>query len=387
MNDVDLGGERRGSFGSVMLCLTTLRHQRFVEDVVNLIALPFGAYMRLRYAKDYVCTEAWRLAEGGLAEGHSVLIALGGSSDVRESAVVPLRFARLVRASCQGSLLVLDVALAEFALEGFPNGHFWPAVRAAATGLPEDFHPSKKVPGTYLTFLKRRPTSLIRGSGVGAWEKVANRVLELDGMVHQEGSRCIPFLYFICGLSRHATRNLGATGRLTMDAGSDFEFDLHSLTKLEGKVLREPRGEILVELSHPSASFVTTRRLRIDSSRDVKRIQIVSSSAFRSAHGHLSFRLVEFRPAVPDSGEAVDGLKPAQDRKHAVVARYDLPLVVGRWRPFAASLGLAVSSALLAWDPPGLGEVWEHTLIRPTLVGALAFLALSFGFWKDGKSN
>jgi hypothetical protein len=380
---------RPGSIVSkpTLLCLTTLRHRRFVEDVINIVGLPNGAHVRLRYNKAYVSQAVWQEVQRAALPDALVLVALGASSEVGSNAVAPLRTGRIVHATCQGQLLVLDVALSDYAYETFPEGIFWPELRSKASGLPEHFRSAERAPGNYVELIEAPLTAFVTSASVDAWEIVAQRVLTLDDLLHGEAV-CIPFLYHLTGLPPRMQATLDSKGALTIDSGASVACDLHSLTRKQGGILRNPIGEVVLELSHTSATFVTTRRLRVDSSRDVKRLQMFTSTLFRRAHGHLSLRLIEFRApaAVADTEGVLECLTPGEDRAKAVVARYDFPLVVGRWRPVVASLGLALSSALLAWDAPDAGASFQQSLIVPGTVGLLAFLALALGFWKEGGS-
>lgn len=371
----------------ILLCLTSLRHRRFVEDVINIVGLPSGAHIRLRYSRNYISDDAWNNVEHLDPAATRVLIALGATPLTGENVVTPLRTARVVKAARQGQLLVMDVALSDYAFESTPAGHFWPEVQTKASALPEHFRSSAASPGHHVDLIDGPLTTLLTSSSVDAWELVAERVLAQDDLVH-EGAACMPFLYHLSGLSDRMSACLDRKGALTIDSGASVAFDVHALTRRQGKILRNPLGEVVLELSHPSATFVTSRRLRVDSSRDVKHLQMATSTLFRRGHGHLSLRLVEFRS--PDDAASKEGalepLTPAEERAKAVIARYDFPLVVGRWRPVIASLGLAISSAFLAWNAPDDAANFHQSLVVPCAVGVLAFLALALGFWKEGGS-
>lgn len=371
--------------GSILLCLTSLRHRRYVEDVINIVGLPNGAHIRLRYSRAYVSSSVWDSVASDTLPNARVLIALGASPDPSSSKVAPLRTARIVGAKCQGQLLVLDVALSDFAYEILPLGHFWLEAQSKASGLPQHFHSAQRGPGNYVELIQGPITTVVTGATVSAWEEVAQRVLAQDDLLNGEATR-IPFLYFMTGLSTRMQRDLDGNGAITIDSGANLQFDVHSVTRKEVRILRNPLGEVILDMSHAAATFVTSRRLRVDSSRDVKRLKLSTTTLFRRAHGHLSLRLIEFMEPNGATGadEALDGLTPGADRAETVVARYDFPLVVGRWRPMVASLGLAVSSALLAWDAPGASESIESSLLVPAIVGVLAFFALALGFWKEG---
>jgi len=276
------------------------------------------------------------------------------------------------------------VSLDAFLFESEPVGNFGAEIGTFGLEMPDHFRSNIKAPGIYVHLVNERITTLISGLDVVAWERVAKRVLDLDDMQHAE-SPCIPFAYLLTGLPTHVQTRLNRTGDFIIEAGSRVSFDLHSMARSKGSILRNPIGEIVLELSHPSASFATSRRLRVDSPRDVKQIRLNGASLFRRARSHLSLRIVDFQTAGREQ-VCVERTVAKDDRVEATLARYDMPLVIGRLRPVLASLLLALSSASLAWDAPPEGGVTLADLVVPGLVGVLTFAALALGFWKDGPA-
>lgn len=369
-----------------LLCLTTLRHRRFVEDVINLVGLPSGARVRLRYRQSYVSREVLSAVDSGHSGEIQVLIALGASSVDGISRIAPMRSGRVVLAMRQGELFILDVALGAFIFESEPSGHFGAEIGGLGLELPEHFRSDTKAPGKYVNFVKGPITTLLAGEDVRSWEKVAKGVLEQDDLLHKD-SPCIPFTYLLSGLPAHVQNALKNRGDLVIDSGSKLSVDLHSLARSNGDILHNPIGEILLEVSHPAASFATSRRLRVDSPRDMKRVQLFGSTLFRRARGHLSLRVVKFESNGEDEPKC-SAKRPMSknDRIEVVIARYDAPLIIGRWRPVVASASLALSTAALAWEAPSNGASVLPSLMVPAIVGTLAFFALSLGFWKDSSA-
>lgn len=368
----------------VLLCLTSLRHRRYVEDVINLVGLPPGARIRLRYRKSYVSRHVLQRIDAGDLQNCQIIVALGSSTEAEATRIAPMRSGRVVQATYQGELFMLDVALDAFLFESEPAGHFGAEIGMFGLDMPKHFRSDIKAPGMYVNLVNKPITTLLAGLDVVAWEKVAKRVLELDDIQHAK-SPCIPFAYLLTGLPNHVQQRLSHTGDLIIESGSRVSFDLHSLARSKGTILRNPIGEIVLNLSHPSASFATSRRLRVDSPRDVKRIQLNGASLFRRARGHLSLRVVDFQ-TVEREQVCVERAMAKDDRVEAALARYDVPLIIGRFHPILASLLLALSSASLAWDAPSGGGVTLASLVVPGFVGLLAFTALALGFWKDGSA-
>lgn len=369
----------------VLICLTTLRHRRFVEDAINIVGIPHGGRLRLRYRKQYVSPDVWKQATENQTAVQELLIALGGGNSDGRNDVVPLRTATIKEVSCRGELLILDVALGDFAFEATPSGGFWEELRTFNRGLPQHFRPDQSAPGHYIAFLQPVTTRVLRSPAIHAWEKVARRVFELDDLSIAKGSaHCVPFLYFLDGLGARVQNRLATQGAIIIEAGGRLSMDVHSITRSGLGMLRNALGEVLLEVSHPSAVFSTSRRLRVDSSRDVKRVALSTSALFRKSHGHLSVRLIEFRNRPKDGNPTSSPqTQPADWRDSLVLARYDAPLIVGRWRPIVASAALAASTAFIAYDSRGSVIGMDLNLLICAAVFVLAFGALSLGFWKD----
>jgi hypothetical protein len=238
---------------------------------------------------------------------------------------------------------------------------------------------------------------LVAGLSVGAWERAATAFFEIDAIRSARGAAGKPmivFLYYLADLA-HA---MGADGHLELEAGSALAFDVHTLAAMAGAI-RNPLGEVCCEISHPAASFVTSRHVRIDSRRDIRTVRVSTTSLFRRKYGHLSIRTVTFRYPSPDASESADDASApadsattpevecaaAEERTESVIARYDFPLAVGKWMPWFASLFVAAAGAVASFKIPK--EHADLELYKPIVVFCFALIGLFFGFRREGKSE
>lgn len=379
----------------VWLCLTTLHHRRFVEDAVHVIGLPFGSSIRLRYRKQYIDRDLWHeVSQGRVPNNTTALVVLGATSSSEENVVQPLREGRVIAARCEGSVLIIDLILRNFVLEALPTGTFWNELQIIAKNLPKAFGSRPGNEGSYLQELAVIPQAVSSGSSIQAWEAAAANFFRIDEVGAQEpGSYvpCAPFLFHIAKLPKHITARLEESGELKVEAGGSISLEVHTLAASSSGAFRNPLGEIFFDLSHPAAAFTSTRRVRVDSRRDVRPIRIATTPLFRRASGHLSVRTVVFEEDGQSQAPAPatvtqPRMLSAKKRGETVITRYDFPLRVGRWMPFLASTLVAAAAALAAYKPPAEGKSADAlTYLIPTFTFAFAFLGLVIGLRREGK--
>jgi len=376
------------------LCLTTLHHRRFVEDSIHLLGLPRGATMRLRYRRPYIDEGLWnRVSEGDTGEGAFALVVLAATDPDGTNIVRPLRKTRIRSARCEGSVLILDITLDDFVIDLIPGMSLWSEVQQTGTGLPKSFGPTPRG-GMYLQELPAVPERLSASRSIEGWERSAHAFFEV-AVAEAAGAggvpTKIPFLYFLAPPPYHWYWRLSDEGVMDLEAGRSLTLEVHTMADPAAGVLHNPAGEVLLELSHPAATFSSSRRIRVDSRRDVRSVRIATPALFRRAYGHLSVRTVVF--ASPEGEDAVTadardrGAVSAKKRDESVMARYDFPLGVGRGTPVAASLLVSLAAGVATYKAPadGADPTWASIAI-PAIVALLAFVGLLLGLRKDGKA-
>ena len=372
------------------LCLTALRHRRFIEDAMHAVGLPMGARLRLRYRRPYVSERLWaHVAHGRSIEGDSAIICLAATSNSGCNVVRPVRLAEVVGASCEGSVLVLDVSLSSFVRKTSSNGLFWENVRKLAPGLTDNFNYVSGKDTKYLERLTLDSAALETCEDIAGWEAAAASFFEVESIGCQQGddrvSGLVPFLFYIAGLGSGVRKRLQESGYIRMEAGQSLSMDVHTIAAPGADALKDPLGEICFDLSHSSASFESSRRVRIDSRRDVRVVKFTTSALFRTVGGHLSIRSVSFCHSLPADAKSCNGLTSAKKREEIALARYDFPMKVGRVMPWVASFMVASAAGAAAYKAPtGSSNNYYH-FILPVIVFALAFIGLILGFKSDKK--
>ncbi|NHX02861.1 hypothetical protein [Pseudomonas koreensis] len=319
------------------------------------------------------------------------------------SEVAPIRKGRIFKAACQGELLVLDIVLGDYVFSDSAGKDVLASIQNITANFPSVVGPSKSSPGTYVQYTTAPIPDLKANSSVVGWERVSKAYFQIDFAVNGVGVNA-PFLFHIGKLGGSTRRKLRNTGKLNVDMGDHLQLEVHTIARASSDAIKNALGEVVLDISHPAADFISSRRVRADSSRDIKSIGVTTTPLFRAADGHLSIRTCIFKPkekpkdatasltpAQPSQG----GIQPpqpvqpvlgsqdllsAEGRSEIIVARYDFPLRVGGYRPWVASALIAGAAALSVYKVSASGKVGD--LAIPVLIFFMTFFGLSFGIVK-----
>jgi len=286
----------------------------------------------------------------------------------------------------------LDVALEDFLFESSGEGELYKKLESQCRSLPKSLSKSKASKGKYLQRIETKSLELMSDSSVVGWEKTAAAFFEIDS-AHSPGQpnleSQLPFLYFLKQLAPKSSNLLKKDGCLVLEMGSQTEFEIHTISRPSTKSISNPLGEIMLDLSHSAASFTSTRRVRVDSSRDVKSVGISTFPLFRTTDGHISVRTVLFKYESDEGDDesiavrdASGTILPTAKRTETVVARFDVPLKIGKLRPFIASLLIAGATSLSVYKFSSQGEFKVIDLMIPTVVFIFTLAGLSMGLIK-----
>lgn len=380
-----------------LLCLTTMHHRRFLEDVVHIIGMPVGTHIRLRYRKPYVDPALWhRVLTSPKRVKEIAIIVLAGNGINGGINAAPIRAGTIVNARCEGELLILDLALEDFIFENSPKDDLYKKIESHGRSLPKSLSKDQASKGVYLQKINTNGLGLTADSSVKGWEKTAAAFFKIDEAQSTDlGSieSRLPFLYFLNNLAKKSSELLKKTGYLNLEMGKQITIEVHTVSRPNTKSIVNPLGEVMLEISHPAASFTSSRRVRVDSSRDVKTIGISTSPLFRTTDGHISVRTILFKndtdkkndpnPPTPTPAQsALTTMLSADKRAETVVARYDFPLKVGKYRPLIACGLIAGATALSVYKFSSQGEFKLIDIIVPVIVFVLTITGLSLGLIK-----
>jgi len=364
----------------IILCATSLHHRRYLEDIIHVIGLPIGAHVRLRYRKPYVEQAYWDMLNAGtLSNNFKALVAVSGLNSHGTPSIIPLRKGSIVSARCDGDLATVDISLEEYIFTTSPGSSFLDLLSVIAKNLPN----AKNNTALYLQPLSTSPKGLSANSTVKGWEKVAAAFFEIDNPTSDKHTdSLVPFLFHIRKPSDTVTKKLKKLGQLFIKMGDKFDMEFHTIARPTTNAIRNPLGEIVIDLSHPAASFISSRRVRVDSSRDVKTLGLTTTPLFSNADGHLSIRTNIFQYEKSDPTSVSESLIPASKRIELTLARYDFPLRVGGIRPVLASALIAGAAALSVYKFTTQGEFKGQDAVIPAVIFILTFCGLTLGIIK-----
>lgn len=371
-----------------ILCLTTLHHRRYVEDVINSIGLPIGSHIRLRYRKQYVCPILWdQINDKKTTPSKNLLLAVAADNSNGSLEVAPIRKGKIFKVSCLGDLATLDIQLLDYVFTATPTEDVYKILDAKTSNLPKSKEPNKSSSGIYLQSLNTSIPELKSNPSVLGWEKVSNAFFNIDKST-PNSEICAPFLYHINKLNGSMESKLKKNGKLTIPMGEPLELEIHTIARPGSEAIKNPLGEIVLDLSHTAANFTSSKRVRVDSSRDVKTIGIITTPVFRAADGHLSIRTNVFKNKQTDTSPQATppasshDMLSADKRTETVVARYDFPLRVGGYKPWLASGMIALAAALSVYKISSQGQFKLSDTIIPVIVFLLTFQGLRLGIIK-----
>ncbi len=356
-----------GAHGQTILCITTLSHRRFIDDVVQILGLPAGSRLQLRYRKRYVAQELWEAARDGSVGDWHALIVVGGIDPDGSDRYEPLRVGTVSDVAIAGEILTLEVAMGGYAADG---DHIWPEVALIATNLPLGLGDQSARKGLYAQNLSRCPGNVVIDESVNGWERAADAFFAIDFARH------VPFLFMMQGDPGAAFRRYRESGELVVESGSTLPWNVHTKCAPRPEGIMSPLGEVLIEVSCPPMRMITSRRIRIDSRRDVRQMTLACDAVFRTVRGHLSVKLITFQSASDKPGIA-------SDRNPITLSRHDIPVRAGRILPTLASLAAAGAAVAAILDKTGL-PAWQNHLVA-AFAGLLVFLSLRYGFRGDGS--
>ncbi|MBD9435729.1 hypothetical protein IB223_06475 [Pseudoxanthomonas sp. PXM03] len=284
------------------------------------------------------------------------------------------------------------MAVGDFVNERGIAGSFLMELQSKVHELPATFEYQKGASPTYLQRIDFVPGTILTSSKIATWERAADAFFEVDaiGTADQGENRrgAVPFLFYVSNLGPSVAKRLENSGRIDVEAGHRLKFEVHTLTSPDQNALKDPLGEIRFELSQAACNFESSRRVRIDSRRDVRAITITTTALFRRVGGHLSIRTVLFQEKDPKADQAQPirkGMTPAAQREDLVIARYDFPLKVGRWMPWIAAGLVSLAAAAAVLKIPESGGITLKGMLLPTLVFVLAMLGIVLGLKNDSK--
>lgn len=373
----------------VLLCCSSTRHRRFIDDLVSIMALPNGSRIRLRYGDDVCDPEVRRLGEvcEQVPVGTMALIAHARFEEKDGQAkFLPLRIGEVVELRTEGSATFLEIELRDFVEQPDGTEFVQALLPLAALPLPNKPPGARKPTGYFCQRLTVGP-ALIRSSSTLCWERIATNFLAaIDG-----SNADFPFLFHIEVVQRQRRRSLTLrNGMLIAPAVAELEIHVRTLADRSsyGSIIQTPIGCLELRVDHPECRLSSGTRLPIDTTRNLLIARMATSVSLRPAYGAIvltarrSDELATPVPAAPAEAADTGGAAPAVVGPLAPVDQVvvELPILVGRpaSRVLAAGL-IALAVAAHAFEVDQFALHKELVLLKAGLILIAALIALLLG--------
>ncbi|MGN7918746.1 hypothetical protein [Lysobacter sp. 22409] len=378
----------------VLLCCSSTRHRRFIDDLVSIMALPNGSRVRLRYGDDVCDPEVRRLGEvcEEVPKGTIALIAhVRFEEKDGQAKFLPLRIGEVVELRTEGSATFLEIGLRDFVEQPQGTEFVQSLLPLAALALPHKSPGAHKPIGYFCQRLKAGP-ALIRSSNTLCWERIATNFLAaIDG-----SNADFPFLFHIEVIRRRRHRLVPLrNGMLIAPAVAELEIHVRTLADKSsyGSIIQTPIGCLELRVDHPECRLSSGTRLPIDTTRNLLIARMATSVSLRPAYGAIvvtarrSDELATTTPAAPAEAPNTEGAAPpaAVPLKPVDQVIVELPILVGRpaSRLLAAGL-IALAVAAHAFDVDQFTEHKELVLLKAGLILIAALIALLLGMKPQG---
>jgi len=339
-----------------VLCCSSTRHRRFIDDLVKVMSLPSGSRVKLRYGIE-VCDPAVReMGEQDSASPMRALIAHVGFKGTSTD-YLPLRMGTVVELRTIGSVTFLEIELGDFVEVPSSASCGDLLAQVARLRLPGCDEGEDKPKGFFCQILPS-PISLSSSSDTGLWENVGKNFLTAISGTHA----AFPFIFHANIVEKRSGKEISLRdGMLVAPAISQIEIHIRTLSTQSSfdSIIQAPVGTLTLNVDHPDARLTNGAQHAIDTTRNLLISRLATNISLRPAYGSLTLtarRGPKVTIPTASTGEATDEAQPRPEPVDEVTV--EIPVAVGR--PWSRILAIVFISAALAMHAFDIGELEKH---------------------------
>ena len=361
----------------VMLCCSSTRHRRFIDNLIQVMALPKGGRVRLRYGNTHCDPLVQNCGSHESPPADTAVIISHVRFADREGVFLPLRAGKLLEIKSEGTMTYLDVELDDF-VQTAQGCDFSEQVKCLATcQVPHNPENAPAPTGNFCQFLSS-PPALTTAGGSTIWESVAESFLDAVKGSNAE----FPFLFHLDILQRTRTGTRKVPfkrGLLVIPSISKLEVQMRTLVEksLFNQFIDRPIGTIEVAVEHPELDLISRSTQHIDTTRNLMTSAISARLGLRPAFGTLTITCKR--------GDELNGGLNGRRLPDEIVV--EIPVTVGgRLRRWSAAAAIAFAAAAHKFDLRAFEGEPTGVWIQAGLVFAGVLVALWLGFKPQGGS-
>lgn len=353
----------------MLLCLSSGFTPRYREDVLRAIAMPIGSELRFRYELRLIPESLKKPIANDELQGTRVCIAyLDRSDQGRKPEVVPCRQAVLRKSDTPGDFCVLDFELGEFWFAPDVQA-FNREIRAKCGNLPD--WEEAKLKGDFCCRLDSIPASLTTSSDIKHWQKLIKCLKEHSDFADE------PFFYHVTGIFPSGEKEpvVPKEGAYKVLSNGSYEIRIIQFSPgetNEATAVKEINW-ILAECDAQSMSFVTNKRLAVDSGYDEKLLRFRAGNCVNRVDSMISlFRHIR----VTETPRTSDAIWDFDLRIHVEPRTW-----TAVWQGSVVGLLIAFQGLAAILANANIGDkLWPS--IAVVVAGLLTGFAASFGLRK-----
>lgn len=268
----------------MLLCLSSGATQRYREDVLRAISMPKGSHLPFRYSLALIPESLKNPIKNNELAGHDICIAYLDRSDPNQRpAIIPCRKAKLIKSRTLGDFCVLEFELLDFwlapDLQAFNND-----IHSKIGNLP--YWEKNNLKGYFCSKADSIPISLIASSEIENWQKLV-KCLKAHSDFATE-----PFFYYI--------RGVFPTKKDCEIKPTDNVYDVTANSSYEIRIVQFSPGDtnqtvalkeinwLLADSDAQSLSFITNKKLAVDSDYDEKILRFRTSDTTTKVDSMIS---------------------------------------------------------------------------------------------------
>jgi hypothetical protein len=272
------------SGGHMLLCLSSGVTPRYREDVLRAISMPMGSHLPFRYSLGLIPESLKEPIKRNKLAGQEICIAyLDRSVQSQKPMIVPCRKAKLIKSHTLGDFCILEFELLEFWLAPDLQA-FNKDIHSKIGNLP--YWEEDCLKGYFCSKAESIPTSLMVSTEIESWQTLVKSLKSHADFATE------PFFYYVRGVypTKMECRIEAIDNVYDVVANSSYEIRIVQFSPGDTNqtVALKEINWLLADSDTQSLSFITNKKLAVDSDYDEKILRFRTSNTSNTVDSMIS---------------------------------------------------------------------------------------------------